>query len=192
MSRIKFWVKIHVLSRDLPPNLNQKDLASVFKSNSTRIEYFPSMKRILARIAISQIQPFSNFAGIRNRFLYQICHFRFLEILAPIFHHSSFPHIAHNPRGADRRFSANLDCREDWSLNVKDSAWRKDPIHRKRPDPICWDLLELDCNPREPMLISLTGIANLFNHFMRSEPANSCSCFTRINREKRIESPFLD
>lgn len=93
MSRIKFWVKIHVLSKDLSPNLNQKDLASVFKSNSTRIEYFPSMKRILARIAISQIQPFSNFAGIRNRFLYQICHFRFLEILAPIFHHSSFPHI---------------------------------------------------------------------------------------------------
>lgn len=146
------------------------------------------MKRILARIAISQIQPFSNFAGIRNRFLYQICHFS--KSLHPFFTTLPFP-ISCTTLGVPiddfRRISiaAKID-RETSKIPPGEKIQSTGNVQIQSVG------IPLDCNPCEPMLISLTGIANLFNHFMRSEPANSCSCFTRINRERRIESPFLD
>lgn len=110
-------------------------------------------------ISIANSTAFPKSTRIRNSRVYRICHFRFPEIVAMYIGCSCTS--LRLPVG--RRFSKlDSDRREDWSPNVKDPDWQKDSIRWKRPDPIYWDTLELDCNLGQPILISLTGDARLF------------------------------
>lgn len=57
-----------------------------------------------------------------------------------------------------------------------------DPIHREHPDPICWDILELGCNPSRPILIPLIAVVRHFNRVKWTAKAAR-------SRESRLKEP---
>lgn len=113
----------------------------------------------------------------RDSAIYRICRFRFLEILSFDIFHISWRISVYTctPWAFSGWFLTEFARGKRPIATRQRFQLAEDQIHWKRQHPICWDIPELVCNPNELILISLTDVVGLFNHFKWStEARNSC------------------